>query len=98
MVVKFWVGAKLAFKKASRALKKKNHIHPRTVISNTFIVNFATGIEIITRFLSWTTGPPYSTVLTVSYPNTLQLFPKKKKLSIKYINKVPIFFQEMQVM
>ena len=52
----------------------------RTVISNTFIVNFATGIEIITRFLSWTTGPPYSTVLTVSYPNTLQLFQKKKKI------------------
>ena len=109
MVVKFWVGAKLAFKKASRVIqkkkkKKKKFIFThgeingafnkkkinknieieiekqRTVISNTFIVNFATGIEIITRFLSWTTGPPYSTVLTVSYPNTLQLFQKKKKI------------------
>lgn len=67
----------------------------RTVISNTFIVNFATGIEIITRFLSWTTGPPYSAVLTVSYPNTLQLFQKKKKnYQLNTLTKYQFFFKK----
>lgn len=43
------------------------------MISDTFVVNFATSIEIIAWFLSGTTGPPYSAVLTVSYPNTVAI-------------------------
>lgn len=43
----------------------------QTVFIDTIIVNLATSIQIITRFLPWTSGPSYSAVLPVLDPNSI---------------------------
>jgi len=56
-------------KKAKKKKEKKRKKFKDTFLLNALIVNLTTGIDIITRFLSRTPSPPYSTILPVSNSN-----------------------------